>query len=341
MHNFQSDVAVSGKTPRFARRGDDRSARGRSRPVRSGSAPQVRGLPGGDPQASLAPGFPKADAGSRAQLRRGRRDLPGGRRGEGCRHGETILRTPEVVRVAARAASASWRVRHPPKHRRSRAARPQAGARQRRGAWFFLAAVASTPPPPQSRDPMPWCGLPGACRRRRQRPATMDICSSGRAIVLCWRDQIKTRVRQSWIQRHEEHSSARGSERADAVGTGNGLAARQMFDATVEGVALRPGIRRDRGAGPDRRRHHSAGRLERDRVLFAACARPSTRLPPPIRRESNSARFRWRGGSAIEDGALGSLARVYDVTVLSRPGNRGARMTRAGGGAVRQRPTPC
>ena len=29
----------------------------------------------------------------------------------------------------------------------------------------------------------------------------------------------------------------------------------------------------------------------------------------------------------IEDGALGSLGRVYDVTVLSRPGNRGARMT--------------
>ena len=43
--------------------------------------------------------------------------------------------------------------------------------------------------------------------------------------------------------------------------------------------------------------------------------------------QSNSARFRWRGGSAIEDSALGSLARVYDVTVLSRPGNRGSRMS--------------
>ena len=39
------------------------------------------------------------------------------------------------------------------------------------------------------------------------------------------------------------------------------------------------------------------------------------------------ARFRWRGGSAVEDSALGSLARVYDVAVLSRPGSRGARMT--------------
>ena len=42
---------------------------------------------------------------------------------------------------------------------------------------------------------------------------------------------------------------------------------------------------------------------------------------------ADGARFRWRGGSAIEDSTLGSLARVYDVTVLSRPGNRGARMS--------------
>ncbi len=40
-----------------------------------------------------------------------------------------------------------------------------------------------------------------------------------------------------------------------------------------------------------------------------------------------AARFRWRGGSAIEDGSLGSLGRVYDITVLGRPGNQGARMT--------------
>ena len=43
--------------------------------------------------------------------------------------------------------------------------------------------------------------------------------------------------------------------------------------------------------------------------------------------QGSGARFRWRGGSAIEDGALGSLGRVYDVTVLGRPGSRGARMT--------------
>src|SRR5204863_4606116 len=39
------------------------------------------------------------------------------------------------------------------------------------------------------------------------------------------------------------------------------------------------------------------------------------------------ARFRWRGGPTTTDPALGSLARVYDLTVLSRPGNRGARMS--------------
>jgi nucleotide-binding universal stress UspA family protein len=37
--------------------------------------------------------------------------------------------------------------------------------------------------------------------------------------------------------------------------------------------------------------------------------------------------FHWRGGSALGDEALGSLARAYDVTVLSRPGNRNVGMS--------------
>jgi nucleotide-binding universal stress UspA family protein len=37
-------------------------------------------------------------------------------------------------------------------------------------------------------------------------------------------------------------------------------------------------------------------------------------------------RFRWRDGPVIQDAALGSLARVYDLTVLNRPGARGGRM---------------
>jgi nucleotide-binding universal stress UspA family protein len=39
-----------------------------------------------------------------------------------------------------------------------------------------------------------------------------------------------------------------------------------------------------------------------------------------------AARFRWRGGSVIQDADLASLARVYDLTVLNRPGARGGRM---------------
>jgi nucleotide-binding universal stress UspA family protein len=41
----------------------------------------------------------------------------------------------------------------------------------------------------------------------------------------------------------------------------------------------------------------------------------------------HGARFHWRGGPAVEGGGLGSLARVYDVIVLSRPGNRNAGMS--------------
>jgi nucleotide-binding universal stress UspA family protein len=39
-----------------------------------------------------------------------------------------------------------------------------------------------------------------------------------------------------------------------------------------------------------------------------------------------AARFRWRGDAVIQDSVLGSLARVYDLTVLNRPGARGGRM---------------
>jgi nucleotide-binding universal stress UspA family protein len=42
--------------------------------------------------------------------------------------------------------------------------------------------------------------------------------------------------------------------------------------------------------------------------------------------ESAHTRFRWRGGPVIQVAALGSLARVYDLTVLNRPGSRGGRM---------------
>ncbi len=41
------------------------------------------------------------------------------------------------------------------------------------------------------------------------------------------------------------------------------------------------------------------------------------------------ARYRWRAGPSIDDAGLGSLARVYDITVIGRPSGSGAgpRMT--------------
>jgi nucleotide-binding universal stress UspA family protein len=99
------------------------------------------------------------------------------------------------------------------------------------------------------------------------------------------------------------------------------------FEGTVEGVALRPAFAEIVAPDPivavtippaDWSETEFCRGVRQTFDAFAA-AHPGG--------QSNSARFRWRGGSAIEDSALGSLARVYDVTVLSRPGSRGARMS--------------
>lgn len=44
---------------------------------------------------------------------------------------------------------------------------------------------------------------------------------------------------------------------------------------------------------------------------------------------ASGVKYRWRGGPSIDDAGLGSLARVYDITVLGRPSSTGAgpRMT--------------
>jgi nucleotide-binding universal stress UspA family protein len=112
---------------------------------------------------------------------------------------------------------------------------------------------------------------------------------------------------------------------ASALETARLLA--NLFASTVEGVALRPAFAEIVAPDPivavtippaDWNETEFCRAVRQTFDAFAA-ARPAD--------SDNSARFRWRGGSAIEDGALGSLARVYDVTVLSRPGNRGARMS--------------
>ena len=100
-----------------------------------------------------------------------------------------------------------------------------------------------------------------------------------------------------------------------------------LFASTVEGVALRPAFAEIVAPDPivavtippsDWNETDFCRNVRQQFDAFAA-SYPAD--------QSNSARFRWRGGSAIEDGALGSLARVYDTCVLSRPGNRGARMS--------------
>ena len=111
-----------------------------------------------------------------------------------------------------------------------------------------------------------------------------------------------------------------------------------LFDATVEGVALRPAFAEIVAPDPivavtippaDWNETEFCRSVRQTFDAFAA-AHPAE--------QGSGARFRWRGGSAIEDSALGSLARVYDVTVLSRPGSRGARMTALEAVALRQRP---
>ena len=100
-----------------------------------------------------------------------------------------------------------------------------------------------------------------------------------------------------------------------------------LFEGTVEGVALRPAFAEIVAPDPivavtippaDWNETEFCRGVRQTFDAFAA-AHPAN--------QGGSARFRWRGGSAIEDSALGSLARVYDVTVLSRPGSRGARMS--------------
>jgi nucleotide-binding universal stress UspA family protein len=104
------------------------------------------------------------------------------------------------------------------------------------------------------------------------------------------------------------------------------LAAR-VFGSTVEGVALRPAFAEIMAADPIAAMSipladwNEAEFCTAARQMFDAFAARHAGDP------NNGARFVWRGGAAIEDAALGSLARVYDVTVLSRPGSRGARMS--------------
>jgi hypothetical protein len=95
---------------------------------------------------------------------------------------------------------------------------------------------------------------------------------------------------------------------ASALETSRLLA--NLFEGTVEGVALRPAFAEIVAPDPivavtippaDWSETEFCRSVRQTFDAFAA-AHPAG--------QSNSARFRWRGGSAIEDSTLGSLARV-------------------------------
>jgi len=99
-----------------------------------------------------------------------------------------------------------------------------------------------------------------------------------------------------------------------------------LLDGVVEGVALSP-AHTDMVAGDSRaavatplRDRNEAEYTRRVRQSFDIYAMQHSTEP------TGGTRFRWRDGSVIQDAALGSLARVYDLTVLNRPGARGGRM---------------
>ena len=106
----------------------------------------------------------------------------------------------------------------------------------------------------------------------------------------------------------------------------------RMFDGTVEGVALR--LPQVAVVGPDPVVTVTFPRTEEeDQELIASARRyfesffaggsesPAVREAPPA--------HRWRAGEPIDDTAIGSLARIYDITVVGRPQGptTGPRMT--------------
>lgn len=94
----------------------------------------------------------------------------------------------------------------------------------------------------------------------------------------------------------------------------------ERFGASVDGVALRPAFAEVVAPDPivavtlPPADWDEAKYIREARALFEGGSGGNTG-------------FRWRGGGAIDDGELGSLGRIYDITVLPRPGSKGGRVT--------------
>ena len=109
---------------------------------------------------------------------------------------------------------------------------------------------------------------------------------------------------------------------SSALETGWQLA--KLFGGTVDGVALRPAFAEI--VAPDPIVAVTIPPSDWNETEFCRSMRTAFDTFGASHAEGG-ARFRWRGGPAIDDAALGSLGRVYDATVVSRPGPHGARMT--------------
>ncbi|MDX2204791.1 MAG: universal stress protein [Hyphomicrobiaceae bacterium] len=100
-----------------------------------------------------------------------------------------------------------------------------------------------------------------------------------------------------------------------------------LFEGTVEGVALRPAFAEI--VAPDPIVAVTIPPADWNETEFCRSVRAvfDTFAAAHAGTGAGGARFRWRGGPAVDDAILGGLARVYDTTVVARPGARGARMT--------------
>jgi nucleotide-binding universal stress UspA family protein len=95
------------------------------------------------------------------------------------------------------------------------------------------------------------------------------------------------------------------------------------FDSTIEGVALRPAFAEI--VAPDPIVAVSIPPADWDEGAFVRQTRAT--FDSFSAAHPGAPQFRWRGGNAIDDSALGSLCRLYDITVMARPGGKGSRMT--------------
>src|SRR4029079_7216305 len=96
---------------------------------------------------------------------------------------------------------------------------------------------------------------------------------------------------------------------ASALETSRLLA--NLFEGTVEGVALRPAFAEI--VAPDPIVAVTIPPADWNEADFIRTVR--RRFDAFAASHAQGARLRWRGGSAVEDSALGGLARVYDITV--------------------------